>query len=138
MRASIKNAGGSGLQEFYLNKESIKDGSCRNLVKFVFDISHPQNDVRRFWVSIYYRIENSGGDIISRLETKTEFDLKGITTDQDSFKVLEQCAYLAFSDMLKHHSEKYKTWSDLYEDIVMPDNDVISAELNKLLLSLPY
>ena len=86
----------------------------------------------------FYRIENSKGAAVSRLETKTEFALKGIGPDQDSFKVLEQCAYLSYGDMLKHHKEKYRTWSELYDEIALPDNDQVSAELNKLLLSLPY
>lgn len=138
MRAFIKNTAATGLQEFYLNKESIKDECCNTAVSFKFDISHSEDEIRHFWVHIFYRIENSKAALVSRLETKTEFALKGIGPDQDSFKVLEQCAYLAYSDMLKHHKEKYRSWSELYDEIAMPDNDQVSAELNKLLLSLPY
>lgn len=128
----------TNLQEFYINKECFGETAYKSVVEFTFDIRNSENNNRHFTVNTFYIVTNGTDQVMTRLETKSEFELKGISMDQDSFKVLEQCAYIAYSEMLKQHKQKYKTWAALYEDIALPEEEHVNAELNKILLSLLY
>ncbi|WP_423149344.1 hypothetical protein [Rubrolithibacter danxiaensis] len=138
MKAILLKEKETNLEEFYINKECINESQFHSIVDFSFDISYPVNAVRSFVVITDYTVNNISGVVMTRLKTKTEFSLKSISADKESLKLVEQCVYMAYSNMLKHHKEKYKSWPLLYDEIVLPREQTLNRILNDFLLNLPY
>lgn len=126
------------LEEFYIHLSEIEKLAYRSFSDFMLQISSSITDTRSVVIKTLYRINNSNDDLISTLKTSTEFELSGLANDIESENILEQCIYIAYSEMLKQHKIKYQHWPVFQHDIALPDNRSVVREIRNILENLPY
>lgn len=138
MTAEIVNIHPTHLEEFYISKNYADEGICFCEAELWYDITASLNHIRSFIVTIHYEVRNAENEIISILKTRTDFELSHISANAVSLEALEQCTYIAYSEMLKHHQEKYHFWSQIVNEPAIPDEEDVRHDLNKILINLPY